>query len=1333
MTVLKYVSQLLASYEVISPPDLQSFYDDIVLRNEFIELSDEDFNKQEVGLYNHQLLMTRLLNILTGLRHQLVFYDMGLGKSVIYISIIEEWRRSAESQVFSPPPALILVRSEKLASHLRADIIRIHQTLFKTADFMAPETARNTFGAAIRKRYNIQTFFKYARHLSSLGGADLQEEVNSMKNAIVVCDEVQHVRNMEHIQIYDIIHDFFRKIHTTSNIYLFTGTPMVDDAAEFINIMNLILPNEQLLDATVLNNERTLSQRIMGYVSYLKFKHPDITLNTQSPKINYKNSGLYVEPVYMSKFQSYAYYRALQRDGVKSGRMYLDIDTQIPLNVQKSVGEVSLVAWSNAPVNMKDLTYVSQQIQAQTHYTVKILVDLSELRATDLNEYDIVFLQNQAFTADHYAILKKSNDAQFSYIVIKRGDVYVKEIPAEYMDDFYADQMYDIIKYQTEFDRFAHSLDEDMAVSEDLDDAQSEFIPESQTLNEMSSIYTSSSQASLFVYPDGSYGRDGELRYMSMKNTVARTMDDWILMSKQYPADCTIYTKILTEWDDRIRRGGDDWAVAPMTIHATIMNSNITFLMRVLTSSVVNMPRYDAHTPDQPPSFYMVRVSRSDDVVAEMKKVSTLLKLRRIAVLFLLCSDEILNDGMYLIQPYSNLIKLGANATANPSSLFDAHFKSENNQQLLKKVGECSVKYKEMLMTVLSVKRRDKIYIYSELIAGSGIKVFMRLLELAGYTDVATDLYRVKFGNVNDLMASMRPARRFAFVSSAIQNTLMNTILEVYNHPKNVNGDYIQVFMGTETVSEGISLKDTVQMYDVSANWNLSSIEQAEHRIYRLNAFQNLRRHRPKTPIELNIHRLVAVPHKLTVPASKVGQYQLENWLGDIHDNQYSLDDFMYSVCIDKDRRIKRVEFVCKISAVDCSFNMARNTVSGAADFSRDCEYKPCKYKCVGRGDSEANIKMDTYNLHYSKFVCDDIRDRITHLLTTQHLSTGLLITDLLNDDLISEYDDFLVFKTLYDIIGKALPNKKPPLVVLYDNGLIYTTLHTTVSNSAWDYIYTTGSHIARRRPKHTIENIKSAVQDEYTISMASNIAARLKTPVADIETAREAVYQFIKSAEFELMIEQNTAQLVCKSLKSPHNLYSKVVCNEIYSRFIIPIQGVPNAWIFTASSPFMVCHDDAPPTYVKDVPRLQDAVEKTLLVKITNDLKKATANTKHMIDSVKNVDFGGIQCIYGTIQHYDDPKGRFHLHIFISNEPCDAMLKNLGANLHSYVGGHKDTYPMLGGIYHGTLDINISQMITAEHKSTLQTQKKHLLTAVCDETHNDNAFQFLKQFNLIV
>lgn len=133
---------------------------------------------------------------------------------------------------------------------------------------------------------------------------------------------------------------------------------------------------------------------------------------------------------------------------------------------------------------------------------------------------------------------------------------------------------------------------------------------------------------------------------------------------------------------------------------------------------------------------------------------------------------------------------------------------------------EISAIYKSLLEIILATFN-EKIFIFLEHITGSGIIILAGILQSNGY-----DLYGG--GSCKTIK------KRFTICvgdDSICPN--INTRLEFYNSDDNVDGEYVQILIGSKVIGESVNLMNVKQFHFVSQHWNYSYLNQSKGRVIR--------------------------------------------------------------------------------------------------------------------------------------------------------------------------------------------------------------------------------------------------------------------------------------------------------------------------------------------------------------------------------------------------------------------------------------------------------------------------------------------------------------------
>ena len=302
-----------------------------------------------------------------------------------------------------------------------------------------------------------------------------------------------------------------------------------------------------------------------------------------------------------------------------------------------------------------------------------------------------------------------------------------------------------------------------------------------------------------------------------------------------------------------------------------------------------------------------------------------------------------------------------------------------DNSTKLNKLQKYSTKYAEVIKKLLKAYEDGKSsFVYCEWIKGSGAILFSLILESYGYTRYTG----------NEL--SSRPLdekKRYAIINNitTYPNEIKN-ILNRFNNPKNMNGKFISVIIGSKIIAEGITLKNVQEEHILTPHWNYSVTEQVIARGYRFNSHRDL--------VNANI-----------IPEVKIYQY-----VSIPNDNTQSVDLKLYELSEIKDISIKSIIQVIKESAFDCALNFKRNYITGY-DYKRECNYTKCEYTCDGvpeiyyKEDIIPPLDYSSYQVYYNKDKILELVEKIRNIFKTVF---NIKLTDLI---------DILKNETIFDIL----------------------------------------------------------------------------------------------------------------------------------------------------------------------------------------------------------------------------------------------------------------------------------------------------------------------------
>lgn len=349
-------------------------------------------------------------------------------------------------------------------------------------------------------------------------------------------------------------------------------------------------------------------------------------------------------------------------------------------------------------------------------------------------------------------------------------------------------------------------------------------------------------------------------------------------------------------------------------------------------------------------------------------------------------------------------------------------YKNLPSDVVLTQLRQFSVSYAHVLHHILN-NPKELVYVFSDLVEGSGILLFMSILKtLFGFKLITSksDLVDVK-------------GERMILLNDRVTNEDdFQDFINYFNRPENKHGDYCQIVMSTNKTKEGISLKNVRQIHILTPSWNIADTSQAMARSLRARSHNDL-----EDPV-VNIFLHVSVPF--------IGEDEEEaKWLrGEI---PFQKDELLFSVDFQryyrseiKERNAKLLDRVFLESSWDCLMNLPHNRESGRIeDYSRECDYELCEYKCYGVSpDTQPASDFSNVNTFYM----DEDRIEVMHILQDyfSHHS-HVLLQDFYQN--FPDHNKVLVEKCLDLTIHQPIVMKDYrdlPCFLNYKNGLLFLT-----------------------------------------------------------------------------------------------------------------------------------------------------------------------------------------------------------------------------------------------------------------------------------------------------
>ena len=315
----------------------EDMYDVIKSKKEFSELKLDPYEEPSGSYLKHQLFIQRFLSIHTPYTGLLLWHEVGVGKTLSAISVIEGMKK------YNNNPALVLSKGRNITDNFREQILNINPSY--ELDSNNEKVTIKKRNEAIALTYQMDTFRIFGRRIELYSPEKIKELYS---NRVIVFDEVHNIREEDEKEsrdpkkkqkLYNIFHKF---LHTVENckIILLSATPMKDRVNEFASIMNLILPSEKqipvesFLDDYFENGKMAdekrvqLMDKVKGYISYLRQPRNETKLViNEIGEIFDEVKGFKIVPLEMEDEQSEIYETALSNDmssEVGTGRVKIE-------------------------------------------------------------------------------------------------------------------------------------------------------------------------------------------------------------------------------------------------------------------------------------------------------------------------------------------------------------------------------------------------------------------------------------------------------------------------------------------------------------------------------------------------------------------------------------------------------------------------------------------------------------------------------------------------------------------------------------------------------------------------------------------------------------------------------------------------------------------------------------------------------------------------------------------------------------------------------------------------------------------------------------------------
>lgn len=347
------------------------------------------------------------------------------------------------------------------------------------------------------------------------------------------------------------------------------------------------------------------------------------------------------------------------------------------------------------------------------------------------------------------------------------------------------------------------------------------------------------------------------------------------------------------------------------------------------------------------------------------------------------CSLFVFPDGSFGDKGFARYITKDLTMRAEFLRVFGPNISLVPKEQILSTLSSFSATYSSVLSSILD-RPQELVYVFSDLVEGSGILLFLSLLK---------SLFRFQVVSSPRDIQYTAGDRVICLNDRVTSEEDFQQLIAYFNDPGNKNGKYCQVILSTNKTKEGISLKNVQQIHIMTPSWNMGDTSQAIARSLRARSHVNLVNPR----VRIFMH--VAVP---SIPA------------GEGDPLMYSIDFQRCYRSEIKERNAKLIDRVFLESSWDCMMNMPINMNTGRiTDGSLECEYSTCEYTCEGVGpDDPRGTDRSNLNIYYGTVAEDLILEKIRTFFRKESICIRRDLVDFIDSD-----NHALVEKVLWKVI----------------------------------------------------------------------------------------------------------------------------------------------------------------------------------------------------------------------------------------------------------------------------------------------------------------------------
>ena len=403
-------------------PSIQNkdFYQQIFDKQEFKEDGKDKLLAQ-------QQFIARFLSPMTIYNRVLLYHKMGTGKTCAAIATVELARKQLRRKI-----KCIYISSTELANNFI-------QEIFTCTDIYDESCKPKCKNYIKSQNYEFHTYYKALNK-------DSAEKIKQFVNSFVIVDEVQTIRNNMSSTEYKYLKKLIEE-SINCKFLLLSGTPMVDNWEEIIDVLNLILPkdlkkNSELLTSVKL--QREFAERIKGYVSFINSPAGVNESQFMGNLTDVGKSNLTITSITPSKLQYAGYTKAWNMDATannillkigKNGKKNLSwgkslkrsknvVEQGEKSGIYSNAIQASLFVWDTDKKLYKD-----KKITGNKKWWKKNISKFSGIYSAIIDK----IRQDKTKTKKHFIFLKKvkGSGANLLYQILQKYGIRTKYIKTQ--------------------------------------------------------------------------------------------------------------------------------------------------------------------------------------------------------------------------------------------------------------------------------------------------------------------------------------------------------------------------------------------------------------------------------------------------------------------------------------------------------------------------------------------------------------------------------------------------------------------------------------------------------------------------------------------------------------------------------------------------------------------------------------------------------------------------------------------------------------------------------------------------------------------------------------